>query len=236
MQFLTSLRKKNSFLRNKRFYAQFVRKGDLCFDIGANVGEKSAIFLALGAKVIAVEPQTRCMEHLNTLKRKYHDKIVIVNAAISDRSGEAGLYLGNVSEVSTLSEKFMSEFGKHGVLQWKDKEMVTTVTINDLITKYGEPRFCKIDTEGYEWNIIAELNKRIPFIEFEYTPVFLNDTMECIKHISKLGATNFNFTKYEQPQLVLPGWVNAEEIIRELAIVDRKIIHGNVFARQDLGS
>ncbi len=32
------------------------RKGDVIFDVGANEGQKTDIFLRLGAKVVAVEP------------------------------------------------------------------------------------------------------------------------------------------------------------------------------------
>ena len=38
-------------------YRQFVKRGDLVFDIGAHVGDRVAAFRRLGAKVVAVEPQ-----------------------------------------------------------------------------------------------------------------------------------------------------------------------------------
>ena len=40
-----------------RLYGQFVRPGDLVFDIGAHVGDRVASFRRLGARVVAVEPQ-----------------------------------------------------------------------------------------------------------------------------------------------------------------------------------
>ena len=45
-------------------YRQFIKPGDLVFDIGVNVGQKSEIFLALGAAVIGVEPNPNCHEAL----------------------------------------------------------------------------------------------------------------------------------------------------------------------------
>ena len=233
MKILQILRKRISFIRSKRFYSQFIRKGDLCFDIGANIGERSALFLALGARVIAVEPQTRCMASLNELKRKYGERIVILKAAISDKAGTAELNLGNVSETSTLSGKFMAEFGKHGVLTWNETEIVELRTLEDLITEFGIPRYCKIDTEGFEWNVISPLRMKIPYIEFEFTPVFKEEAIACIHHLSGLASVQFNFTRYEQPSLVLPEWVNAQEMKMVLAKVDPKIIHGNIFVRID---
>ncbi len=51
-----------------RFYKKFVNKDDLCFDIGANSGERTNILLKLGAKVVAVEPQQKCF---NILESKF---------------------------------------------------------------------------------------------------------------------------------------------------------------------
>ena len=46
------------------FYSTFVSTGDLCFDIGANYGNRTKVFLRLGARVVAVEPQPSCCQVL----------------------------------------------------------------------------------------------------------------------------------------------------------------------------
>ena len=46
------------------FYKQFVEQGNLCFDIGANMGSRVATFLLLKAKVVALEPQKKCVQEL----------------------------------------------------------------------------------------------------------------------------------------------------------------------------
>jgi hypothetical protein len=43
--------------RLRRLYGQFVRPGDLVFDIGAHVGNRVRAFAALGCRVVALEPQ-----------------------------------------------------------------------------------------------------------------------------------------------------------------------------------
>src|SRR5689334_4646326 len=43
-----------------RFYRQFVGPGDLVFDVGANVGHVTKVFLRAGARVVAIEPQSIC--------------------------------------------------------------------------------------------------------------------------------------------------------------------------------
>ena len=42
--------------RLQRFYAQFISPGDLCFHLGAHVGNRTRAMLRLGARVVAVEP------------------------------------------------------------------------------------------------------------------------------------------------------------------------------------
>jgi len=41
----------------RRLYAPFIARGDLVFDVGAHVGDRSLAFAALGGRVIALEPQ-----------------------------------------------------------------------------------------------------------------------------------------------------------------------------------
>ena len=49
------------------FHRRFLGPGDLAFDIGAHVGDRTASFRRLGARVVAVEPQPRLARLLRLL-------------------------------------------------------------------------------------------------------------------------------------------------------------------------
>lgn len=70
--------------RLTRFYAQFIRPGDLCFDIGAHVGSRLRAWTPLGARILAVEPQPECMA---LLRRWYGDlsHITLIEQAVGPR-------------------------------------------------------------------------------------------------------------------------------------------------------
>ena len=61
--------------RRKLLYQSFVNKNDLCFDVGANMGNRISPLLQIGAKVVAVEPQQQCCRFLQL---KFGKKITIV--------------------------------------------------------------------------------------------------------------------------------------------------------------
>lgn len=61
------------------FYRQFVKEGDVCFDVGANVGNRVQPLLNIGAKVVAVEPQESCY---TILKEKFGNTISIVTKGL----------------------------------------------------------------------------------------------------------------------------------------------------------
>lgn len=52
------------------FYGQFIKEGDLVFDIGANMGERAKVFVNLGATVVGVEPQPICIDFLKIMFKK----------------------------------------------------------------------------------------------------------------------------------------------------------------------
>src|SRR5688572_20362823 len=63
------------------FYSQFVSPGATVFDVGANNGNRSEIFLGLGAKVIGIEPQPICQGVLRRLFRN-NPKFTLVPKAL----------------------------------------------------------------------------------------------------------------------------------------------------------
>src|SRR5438270_10397982 len=128
------------------------RKGDLIFDVGANQGYKTGIFLRLGARVVSVEPDQVSQEILQQSFLKYRLKrkpLVIVPKAVSDRNSIERMWIDTRgSAKNTLSQKWVetlrsddSRFGQRlSFGQWKDVE---TVSMEKLITEYGPPFFVK---------------------------------------------------------------------------------------------
>ena len=226
-----ALKKKIAFARNKKFYSRLVRPGDLCFDIGANTGEKAKLFLSLGARIVAVEPQSQCGPALEALGKKYSERFTYLRKAVADVRGKMELHIGNVSEISTFSGEHMKYFGRDGILHWDKKETVEVITLDELLSEYGTPAFLKVDTEGYEANVLARLGRKINCIEFEFIPAFKEKAKKCIDLVERAGPAQFNYNIYEQPRFELRQWVDAEEMKRVLDGIPPGIVHGNIFAK-----
>src|SRR6266478_2164087 len=75
-----------------RFYAQFIRPGCLVFDVGANLGNRSKIFLQLGAHVVAFEPQASCAVLLNQ-KFVKNQRFRLVRKALGPAEGSAVMFI-----------------------------------------------------------------------------------------------------------------------------------------------
>src|ERR1700730_8926351 len=73
--------------RARAFYRQFVRPGDLCFDVSAHLGARSADFLGLAAPDGAIDPQPG---PLAVLRRLYgrNPRVVLIDAALGEAEGE----------------------------------------------------------------------------------------------------------------------------------------------------
>src|SRR6478672_3460044 len=77
-------------------YRQFVRPGNLAFDIGAHVGDRIAAFRRLGARVLAVEPQPALAFTLNALYGR-DAAVVIERVAVGGANGEIELMLNTAN-------------------------------------------------------------------------------------------------------------------------------------------
>src|SRR6266850_6899667 len=53
-------------ISQREFYSTIIGRDDLVFDVGANVGQRAAIFSELARTVVAFEPQTECVRHLRS--------------------------------------------------------------------------------------------------------------------------------------------------------------------------
>lgn len=222
----------NNYLKKKalkKLYKSLVITHDLCFDIGANLGYKSIILLELKNKVIGFEPQTSCKKPLKKIATK-NSHFLYEKIALGAENFETELNLGNHIEIATLSNKFIQHF-KNEKIYWHAKEKVTVKTLDSQIKKNGLPKYCKIDAEGYEYEILKNLTYKIPIIEFEFTGGFIKETLLCIEKISSLGDYTFNYILNENPKLEIKQWVSKKEILTIIKALKSKNLHGNIFAR-----
>jgi len=215
------------------FYSNLIDKNELCFDIGANTGEKSRLFLKTGAKVVAFEPQEECVSRLSKIKRQYKN-FDFHTIAIGVIDGVKKLHLSNYSEIATLSNVFVSLYKKRNV-QWLDQRDVKTITINTAIQRYGLPYFCKIDIEGYEYEVLSTLQYNIALIEFEVVVGFKQKAIDTITFLDN-SHTTYNYTLNEQPFFQLNTWVDLKKITHIIENFSNERLHANIFVRNNLSS
>lgn len=196
-----------------RLYRRFLQPGDLCFDVGANVGDRTALFLELGARVVAVEPQPICV---SALHERFADRITVVPAALGSTPGAAELQVASYHTLSSLSPTWVAQVRKSGRFSeftWDERISVPITTLDALIERFaGVPKFCKIDVEGYELEVLQGLTKPLPALSFEFTFELLESRLACVDHLAELGMSRFNFSAGESMQLALTRWVDAPEI------------------------
>ena len=216
-----------------KFYSQFINTGDLCFDIGANLGNRTEVFLGLGASVVAVEPQESCMQQLHK-RYKDNDRVVLIQKALGSSEGQGEMMLSNSHTLSSMSKGWIESVkhsGRFPSCQWQERISVAITTLDKLIEKYGKPVFCKIDVEGFEYEVIRGLSSSFKFLSFEFTPEFIDSAIKAVKYFSELGKVVFNLSLGETTTFVLPEWIGSDEVCPILLSYQGKPFFGDVYCR-----
>jgi len=199
-------------------HLQGFKPGDLFFDIGANEGYKTDVFLRMGARVVAIDPDVHNQKLLEKRFLSYRIRrrpVVLVDAAVSDQDGVATMWLDAPgSAKNTLAKKWVDvlrndkeRFGER--LTFGSQQQVKTICLETLIARYGAPFFIKIDVEGHEPSILRGLRQPVPYLSFEVNlPEFKPEGEECIKLLGKLTPRGkFNYAVDCQSGLVFDDWV-----------------------------
>ncbi|MBU8544749.1 MULTISPECIES: FkbM family methyltransferase [Roseomonadaceae] len=177
------------------FYARFLGPGELGFDVGSHVGDRSASFLRLGARALAVEPQPR----LARLLRLLHGRtpgFTLVSALVGAEAGTATLRVNSKNPtVASASADFIA--AATGAEGWEgqvwDTELTLPVTTLDaLAAEHGAPDFLKIDVEGYEAVALSGLSRPPRSLSFEFTTIQRGVAADCMGRLAALGYRHFN--------------------------------------------
>ena len=217
--------------RQGTFYSNLLagfKKGDLIFDVGANQGYKTRIFLKLGARVLAVDPDDVSRDTLEKLflKGRLRPKpVTIVSKALSDKNCSERMWIDEPgSAKNSLSRKWVdalrtdeSRFGH--ALSFEKSKTIDTTTLDDLMSKYGKPFFIKIDVEGHELNVLQGLHRSVPYLSFEVNlPDFRTEGLKCVELLAQLDADGkFNYAVDCREGLIEKDWMGPQDFIPVLS-------------------
>ena len=220
----------------RELYAQFVGPDDLVFDVGAHLGDRTAAFSALGARVVALEPNPRLLPWLRRLVGG-RPGVVIVPRAAGPSTGSASLAVspGNPT-VSTLDRGWTEQIRRTNPgfsrIRWNRQVEVPVTTLDELIREHGEPRFCKVDVEGFEDRVLAGLTRPLEALSVEFVAGSLGVTVSCVERLADLDAYEYNAISGEERRFLFSRWRSSAEALAWLHGGAGGIPSGDLYARR----
>lgn len=173
-----------SYEMSKRIaFENEIQPGSVVYDVGANVGYFSllaAVLASYEGQVYAFEPLQRNVEFLRkhvVLNRV--ENIEVIEAAVSDRDGEAFFALGSSTAMGHLAEA-----GEISVRMVSLDQMLDAGALRP-------PDYMKVDVEGAEYEVLSGARRLIR----DFRPVIFLDTHNREAHaltivfLEELGYT-----------------------------------------------
>ena len=205
------------------FYQTFLIKNKLIFDLGANLGDKSHVFLKFTDKIILYEPEEDLFERLKFRFRK-NNKVVLNNLLISDLVGD--VVFNSVVEneaYSSIVNNYKDNFD-HLKKSLVIKKIKKSSTLNFEINKHGIPYYIKIDCEGAENLILKNLKYNIEVLSFEANlPLFLKQTTEIIDYLKNNFNRCYNIRKEGEFNFLFKNHLNSKEIVENLTYLKQPV-------------
>lgn len=129
---------------------KFLQNGDVCWDVGANVGFYTCLFATLvkaQGRVVAFEPiaSTRVFLEEN-IRLNGFQNVTVKNIALGDFPGRRRVFL-NHPDLAEGTVSLKSEDGPY-------TELIEINTIDNLYASLPPPDFIKIDVEGYQMEVL----------------------------------------------------------------------------------
>ena len=220
--------------RLRRLYTRFAGTGDLTFDLGAHVGNRTRALATLGCRVVALEPQPDCARVLRAFFARRRN-VEVVEAAVGERTGRASLSVSDrAPTMTTLATEWRDERARDPIfarVRWNRGIEVDVTTLDTLIARFGTPAFIKIDVEGAEPQVLAGLSQPVQSLSFEYLPHALDYTQACVARLRALGAYSFNWSPGESYRLASDRWMTGDELTTALDTPPAQRQSGDVYAR-----
>ena len=189
-----------AFQADIALYRSLLQPGALCFDVGANIGDKSEALLEAGARVVAFEPNRLLMPELSA-RCKHQKNWTLIEAALGSSAAIATLYAAKSHGQSSLAQDWMGKT----IASFQ----VPVVTLDSAIACFGIPAYCKIDVEGWELEVLKGLTQPLPLISFEFhlNVQGIKSAVSCLESLTRFGPGLVNITPAEGAEFHFQEWM-----------------------------
>jgi FkbM family methyltransferase len=187
----------------------------------------------LGTKVVAFEPQAICADFLEVVTAGRND-FTLVRKALGASEGQAEMLVSDINVISTLSREWQAATqasGRFGDARYNGTQMVEMTTLDNMIEKFGCPRFIKIDVEGYEYEVLSGLSRPVQYISVEFTPEFKESANASVRYFDSLvNGAMYQLSRGESLEYALDDWVSRDEMLKTLEMLGHDFA-GDVYMR-----
>ena len=179
---------------------KIIQSGDICWDIGANIGFYTCLLASRvqeAGAVVAFEPALRTCGYLHeNVSLNRFANVTVVNKGLGDKAEQRPLYYSEAALAEgTASLKYPN--GRAA------SERVTLDTIDNLIRELPVPDFIKIDVEGYQLEVLRGgehfLKTHAPLLMAELKDVGETNRAlftEIENYVADLGYQLYEIRKY----------------------------------------
>jgi len=181
-------------------FLRYIKQGDIVLDIGMNNGHHTLFISKIigeTGKIYSFEPIKRLVSQVEeSVKINGIDNIKINNFALGNKEIES---LINIEENNLACASILEAEENNSILE-KEKIIIKKIDSLDL----PKIDFIKIDTEGYEWEVIKGANSLIekdkPIMVFEFNPMSYNledknASYNFLEYLYNLGYRLYDINK-----------------------------------------
>lgn len=182
------------------------KKIDLVLDIGANTGQFASDIRRCGyaGRIVSFEPLSQAHSELLKASEKDTKWDVYTRCALGDHAGEVEINVAGNSQSSSILPMLDAHRDAAPESAYQGKERVPLKTLDSVVGPYlmdAKAAFLKIDTQGFEWQVLDGARDILPqikgiLIELSLVPLYEGQHLwrEMISRLEAAGFTLWAFT------------------------------------------
>ena len=183
------------------------KKIDLVYDIGANIGQFSKNLREHGYKgnILSFEPVKKIHSKLVENSKNDNKWEIFERCALGNQDGEIDINISQYDLSSSILEMTQKHINAKKNSNYIGKEKTNIFKLDTIIKKINLEKkriMLKIDTQGYEWQVLQGAKNNLSkfdliFIEVSFVKLYQDEKLwnDIINHIVSYGFELWSFER-----------------------------------------